>query len=784
MSSLASRFAFPGRRPLVASAPSRRSPRAAASASPAPAIRSPLAVEPLERRALLAVSAVLNGGDLEITFNTAGDLVADISSDGTNYTVSGTGLAATLFAISDVTGRIVVTDNADLAGQAFTVNPGTALANPLQVNANVEATTLTGGIITTVAGDVLIGSPAISLANDISTAATKSKVTFSGAVTLTNLTSISAGSGAVMLEGTVNGGHALTINSTGATTIKGAIGGVTPLASLTTNAGGTTTLAGRLVRTTGDQTYGDPLSLVTGGDIPPVTHELEGSTVRANSQLEALFQELVITGDAFFGGRVVTEGLRITGASEIATTLISAASLSSTTPGFLEFLGPVTLRSDVAVAGRAVRFGSTISGFDRSIQVSIKPFGDPVAVVFGGDVGTTVDPLDSVSVFGGMGDVVINGVINARDEVTIVAEVGVVDGGPNHEIVVPVGSVAILAGSGIGTTTPLAIQAATIQAVTTFGGDIRLRGIGDIVVGPQGIVAFNGGDIELESFGEIIVPAGVAIATDDTVTVDKPIRWQVDPNAGTGPGSLGSVINLANDTGAPGIIALGGGTVTYVLANPLPSITTSLIIDGGGTVTISGGGRMQHGFTFAEGSSGSELRGVALQGFRNFGIRLEDATSVTISDVSVTSMNLKTSMGLYATGDLTGTTIESSLFSGGVRGAFLVNARNLAFGAIGRGNTFANIRGVRGTLGTGIRSQGNLAGTVVAGNTFDQNNFGFAFVNARGLQLANNLFTRNRNAGIYIQGNNTGSLMVDNVFGTGASRNRRNIQRAYGARGL
>jgi parallel beta-helix repeat protein len=143
-------------------------------------------------------------------------------------------------------------------------------------------------------------------------------------------------------------------------------------------------------------------------------------------------------------------------------------------------------------------------------------------------------------------------------------------------------------------------------------------------------------------------------------------------------------------------------------------------------------------------------------------------------------------MGLYATGDLAGTTIVGSRFSGGLRGALLVNARNLAFGAIGRGNTFVGNRSVPGSrfAGTGIRAQGDSSGTVVEGNTFTQNHYGFAFINARNLRLANNLFTRNTIAAIFVEGNNTGSAAVGNTFGTGGQRNAKTFQRVRGATGV
>ncbi|MFM7042379.1 MAG: hypothetical protein ACKO35_09355, partial [Planctomycetaceae bacterium] len=72
--------------------------------------QSPLAAERLEGRALLAVTASIVGGDLRIASTAPGDVLAEIASDGTNYTVSGTGLPATQFPIASVTGRISVDD--------------------------------------------------------------------------------------------------------------------------------------------------------------------------------------------------------------------------------------------------------------------------------------------------------------------------------------------------------------------------------------------------------------------------------------------------------------------------------------------------------------------------------------------------------------------------------------------------------------------------------------------------------------------------------------------------
>jgi hypothetical protein len=203
-----------------------------------------LAAELLEPRALLAVTATLTGGDLVIAYNAAGDVLAEIASDGTKYTVTGTGSFSQQFNVADVTGIISVADQAAQAGQTFNVLSGIALTNPLQVNANVEMTSLLGGITATKAGAVSIGSGTISLANDISTAATNGNITLTGAVTLAENVALStgAGPGNISFASTLDGAKRVTLAAgTGAVEFKSAVGSVTPLAGLILSSASSTT---------------------------------------------------------------------------------------------------------------------------------------------------------------------------------------------------------------------------------------------------------------------------------------------------------------------------------------------------------------------------------------------------------------------------------------------------------------------------------------------------------------------------------------------------------------
>ncbi|HET7556983.1 MAG TPA: filamentous hemagglutinin N-terminal domain-containing protein, partial [Rhodanobacteraceae bacterium] len=87
--------------------------------------------------------------------------------------------------------------------------------------------------------------------------------TYNDAVTLTgNAAATSTGGAAITLNSTIDGAHTLAVNTAGATTFGGAVGGTTALTSLTTDAGGSTTLDSS-VNTTGAQTYNDAVALGT-----------------------------------------------------------------------------------------------------------------------------------------------------------------------------------------------------------------------------------------------------------------------------------------------------------------------------------------------------------------------------------------------------------------------------------------------------------------------------------------------------------------------------------------
>lgn len=103
--------------------------------------------------------------------------------------------------------------------------------------------------------------------------------TVGGVTQLLTNTVINSGAGDATFYGTVDGAQSLTVNSTGATRFVREVGGLTPLTTLTTNAGGTTASLG--IHTQGDLSFGDDVSLSGLYDLATGSFSVAGDTALA-----------------------------------------------------------------------------------------------------------------------------------------------------------------------------------------------------------------------------------------------------------------------------------------------------------------------------------------------------------------------------------------------------------------------------------------------------------------------------------------------------------------------
>src|SRR5260221_11188393 len=149
--------------------------------------------------------------------------------------------------------------------------------------------------------------------------------TAAGTTTVAGATTINAGASAITFTGTVNGPNALTLNSSGADPVTSAVGNTAALASLTTNAGGTTAINGGVVTTTGAQAYGDAVTLGAATTITGVGNTF-GSTVNGAFALTVNDSGTTTYG----GGTRLSSGLTVLTKDAVCSTAINGGAITTT----------------------------------------------------------------------------------------------------------------------------------------------------------------------------------------------------------------------------------------------------------------------------------------------------------------------------------------------------------------------------------------------------------------------------------------------------------------------
>lgn len=168
----------------------------------------------------------------------------------------------------------------------------------------------------------------------------------SNALVLTGDTTVqSNNNGQIHFQSTVDGAHALTVNTAGVSTFSGAVGSTTALTSVTTDAPGSTTLAAGSIRTTGAQTYNDPVT--ANGTLSLVASAV---TLHATNNLTLGLVNLSAGGDISTDGVLtLSDSLNLTG----GTLTLSAAQDAG---GGIGFTDPeLSARLSLILGARFVR---------------------------------------------------------------------------------------------------------------------------------------------------------------------------------------------------------------------------------------------------------------------------------------------------------------------------------------------------------------------------------------------------------------------------------------------
>ncbi len=438
-----------------------------------------------------------DGGDVEII--SAGDVTsasgADIETSGEVNTAQDSGavtITTSGTAIVNLAGNITTTGANNNAGNGNTGGDVMLVTNNGTID--VALITTTGGNATTSGnngGDAGLISLDTGSGNTINldgatitanggttvdaTAGNGNNITFADQVMLNTGVTISATGntgGDIEFSAGVDGSQTLAVNTDGTTTFGGAVGNATPLASVTTDAGGTTRIDGGEVSTTGIQTYNDAVILGATANINTTGNNvIFNDTVNGST---ANTEDLTIaagTGDVSFNGTVGTG------------TPLGDVNVTST--------GIFTIDSNTAPGANAAATTDTFLADSLRVRASnrinIGGDGDGDVILNGSGGGNVLDLQSTLALSGSVmefsssilltaGDVLLETTANNSDIVMDVEGLTGAAGTPDERIIQTPGNITTLVGGGNAQTILQDFESGGNPAVSTDGKNTVLNG--------------------------------------------------------------------------------------------------------------------------------------------------------------------------------------------------------------------------------------------------------------------------------------------------------------------
>ncbi|QDT21307.1 LamG-like jellyroll fold domain-containing protein [Gimesia chilikensis] len=532
----------------------------------------------------------LGAGDLFVTAESV-NILADI--DAASVEISSSGVTSTTF-----NGGTVTTTGSQLYHNAVNFVTNTTLTSSggsnIQFNDTVDGaidlqidtagTTIFNGAI----GD---NSPLSSLTTNAGgttqinggSIQTSGNQIFNDDVELdANTVLTSTGSGAITFNQRLNGTHTLELNTDGDTTFNGTVGDTNELASLTTDANGTTFINGGSIATEGGQLFNDAVLL---GANTVLSSSASGSINFKSTLNGAHTLNINTAGSTIFDDQVGNSTPLTSLTTDVAgTTEVNGGSI--TTTGGQTFHDIVSLGASVVFTSTSVddiTFDQTLTG-GNGITIQINSTDDIIfkdAVSTDGAVTVTADS-----------DISGTGNISMETGSSLDAGTGTID----------IDGANVLTRSLTttnGTASAITIDAHNGNVVTRDNGvnalgDITVNATGSITLEDNGVNTGEGGSVNVQADGDVI-STGSGIDTTNGAAAGGNIAvtsnaGQVDLSNGsllTGDGGSITVnavtgfttLNTSLDTTA----GTGGGSVEANVSNGTMSIT-------GGNATVNGAG--------------------------------------------------------------------------------------------------------------------------------------------------------------------------------------------------
>ncbi|MFN0132041.1 MAG: filamentous hemagglutinin N-terminal domain-containing protein [Phycisphaerales bacterium] len=384
----------------------------------------------------------------------------------------------------------------------------------------------------------------------------------------------------------------LTVNTVnnGITRFNGPIGQTGPLGSLTTNSDGTTILAAGTIVTSGDVSFGDPITLAAANNI--AANDITfGTTLNSDGTARSLTLNTSGGGITFFNGGIGgISALNAITTNSDGTTRINGGFINAA--GRVAFNDTASVGANTTINAGSISFGGTLrsEGVNRHLTLNTSNNGDTTLI---GNVGgtTTLDALASLTtntdgrtvIFASTvrtsGDQTYNDDAELNAQTTISANdaafLGTINSRPlstNAGLTVNLANngTATFAGA-IGGTVPLSTFATNSVGTARVGADINTTGsmsFGNSVV-LFGDAMFRDTGATGISFGGSLDSDGTArsltLATDpaDNATASAPDLSRITFTGNVGANSPLLSLTLGTDrTTTPTVATIGAGRGT------------------------------------------------------------------------------------------------------------------------------------------------------------------------------------------------------------------------------
>ncbi len=449
--------------------------------------------------------------------------------------------------------------------------------------AGTDMLTIMGGRLTpAIFSDIVGGSRPLKAINDqasmthlnTTSITTSGGQSYGGTTTLgADITLTSTGAGAIAL-GNVNGAFSLTVNTAGSTTFNGAVVG---LASVTTDAPGTTSIDAN-VTTTGGQSYNDAVTLGASVTLTAQVAAINGGTlnlgantltVSNSDSASAIASHISGSGNLVMAG-TGTLTLTNAGNSYTGTTSVQAGTLSISSDGDLGTAPAVATPGAITLAN-----GGVLQLANGAATVTLNANRGITLGTGGGTIDTESETLHVAgNITGGTGltktgsgDLVLTG-SNTPGTVAI-------DAGRllfASQAALGSGAVGVAAGTTLDYTGAAALAVAN---TITFADGAAVASENATLTLPASTVLPTAGTI---IFNDDSVPtAGVVVQAAVTTTGNLTVQ------VGGLNASVGSVDWTGSIGGTGGLIKTQSGTLTLTATNTYQAGTT---IDGG-TLQVS-----------------------------------------------------------------------------------------------------------------------------------------------------------------------------------------------------